>query len=63
MFPLYINKKSVEWIIIENNTRICGTEHLSQFAKEDITKNVKTVKVIMDELKNSRKLLVNRRIS
>ncbi|HDJ1418746.1 TPA: ATP-binding protein, partial [Staphylococcus aureus] len=56
LFENYIldNWDKVNQSINENNKRVFGTEHLSQLEKEDITKKVKTVKVLKDELENFR---------
>lgn len=39
-----------------NNTRVLGIEHLKTLARKDITKKIKTVKVLKDELENFRKI-------
>lgn len=59
LFENYIldNWDKVNQSINENNTRVFGTEYLSQLAKEVITKKVKTVKVLKDELENFRKII------
>ncbi|UXS29307.1 hypothetical protein MUA33_00215 [Staphylococcus delphini] len=59
LFENYIldNWDKVNQSINENNTHVFGTEHLSQFAKEDITKKVKSVKVLKDEFENFRKII------
>ena len=52
-----VNYDKVNQSINENNAHVFGTEHLSQLAKEDITKKVKSVKVLKDELENFRKII------
>ncbi|MDT0736536.1 hypothetical protein RM612_09695 [Staphylococcus chromogenes] len=58
LFENYIldNWDKVNQSINENNKRVFGTEHLSQRAKEDITKKIKTVKVLKDELEKFRQI-------
>lgn len=58
LFENYIldNWDKVNQSINENNAHVFGTEHLSQLAKENITKKVKSVKVLKDELENFRKI-------
>ncbi|WP_305752116.1 AlbA family DNA-binding domain-containing protein [Mammaliicoccus sciuri] len=51
------NFSEVNLLISRNKTRVFGIEHLSQLAKEDITKKVKTVDVLKDQLKNFRKII------
>ena len=59
LFENYIldNWDKVNQSINENNAHVFGTEHLSQLAKENITKKVKSVKVLKDELENFRKII------
>lgn len=50
------NFDEVNLLISENKTRVFGIEHLSQLAKEDITKKIKTVKVLKVELERFRQI-------
>lgn len=58
LFENYIldNFNKVNQSINENNKHVFGTEHLSQLAKEDITKRLKTAKVLKIELEKFRKI-------
>ncbi|RIL37004.1 ATP-binding protein [Staphylococcus equorum] len=51
------NLDKVNQSINENNTRVFGIEHLSPLSREDITKKIKTVKILKDELENFRKII------
>ncbi|MEB7660091.1 ATP-binding protein [Staphylococcus xylosus] len=58
LFEDYIlnNLEKVNQAICENHTRVFGIEHMTVNAEEDITKSIKTVKVLKDELENYRKI-------
>ncbi|MEB6340190.1 ATP-binding protein [Mammaliicoccus sciuri] len=58
LFEDYIlnNLDKVNQSICENHTRLFGIEHMTIYAKEDITKSIKTVKVLKDELEKFRKI-------
>ncbi|MDW4125219.1 ATP-binding protein [Staphylococcus saprophyticus] len=57
-FEQYIlsNKEEVNRLISENNTRVFGIEHLERHEREDITKKIKIVKVLKEELEKFRKI-------
>ncbi|PTE83477.1 ATP-binding protein [Staphylococcus equorum] len=57
-FEQYIlsNKEEVNRLISENNTRVFGIEHMERLEREDITKKIKIVKVLKEELEKFRKI-------